>query len=756
MSSAITLYRDKVFLLAKTVVIKHKFIAQAINDELIKQGYYVDYSDPTTWKYYLNLNGQYHQYDKDQLSILSESVDPDDIHEYMRVKVAGDNGPIDVDFNKLLVSSPDSDPATANEYRYGAPFYNELVSRYPGFEDLILGIINPIDINIAIDSYDGEILYCGDYIKTASLVANDYYIYQRKTQSIFGDTQLVEDNEYQLIYKLQEWVNAFLTRWINIDFVPIEDLYIPTMFGIMYMNIPQAVFNIRQSACKSSQAHSFHVKSYLDSHGYLGWHQQHLALPQIMWLYRNVEWLEANMGTARAFQAIIDNILTPSNVPLSGFQMLHDNSTMPDELVPRTLGYAVPLNLGQAGRVSYQSHTIREMLDKEVDLAKDNAYSIVDDAINIEFEASRGRNESYGTKLLESVLIDYSNFIPFKVTDILLNMWAYCIAKGTYRGIAYVTHPRTGDRLQFTMMNAFILMVYCFNKGYYNIDLENIMPVTVRLIPRETSYVPAEGFSLKPTFQQLRDNMPFQYIRDDEIVDMMGTRTPKYAFANSTAFFDECEEIWMEANRQWYLHDDCPWLSKSMYRANMMRRLYWWNMKLDLPKTGTSYESWFTVMNLDLSDMTQSDYLNLMVQLFMYGTGYVENAQRKMKAIQRSCVELLKHFCSYGTHVASDLGSYAPEFSRDTPLKIDDIQLVSEMKFFIPAEIPDIKLSTVTQWKATTPVLPTFSQESIQLTSQLKVTTTDFNPEVTIQGINMGLFIPLIEPINQFVSIDAL
>ena len=756
MASALTLYVQNNFILAKTLVAKHTMIADAMNAEAIRAGYVVDLNNPASWRYYLNLSGQYHQYDMDLLSNLSAGLTPMDAHPYMQVNVAGDKGPIQTDFTIDLISGPNADPATTTEYRYGQPFYNELVTRYPTFETLILGIIYPVDMVILLDAYDGEILYCGGHIKAAMPDGSGRFYYQQKPQSVFDTTTLLESNEEQLIPQLQHYVNGYCTRWINQDFIPVEDLYVPTVWGQVFPHMVPNLIKIRQAAAYSSKANSFHVAAHLDSHCYLGSINQHLPLHVVMWMYRNVAWLEANMGKQKTFDAIVDNVFTPCGIPIRKYILKHDNSVLSDSNVPVTLGYAVPLNLSGLGITQTESHTIAELLAKELPLARDNNYDPLGDATNLQFSASRGRAANYGTKLLESTLVDYSNFIPYKLEDVLLNMWAYCIAKGSYHGTAYVTHPLTGTRLQFTMLNAFVLMVYCYNKGYLNQSPTKILPVTVRMIPRETNYIPAPGFSTMPDFADLRQRAESSRVTDAQIRNMMGPRAPIYSFSNSSSFYNETYAQWAEMNRQFYLHDNCPWLSRSLYLEGIMRRLYWTGLKLDLPDTGTDYTTWFTLMNLNLDGCTANDYLNLMTQLFMYGTGYSNNGTRDVTSMQKVCIQILQQFTSYSTHIVSNQGGGAPEFSHDTPVKIDIIELSTTDKFYLPQILPGLDLKFNTTVLATVDSDPTLSQEDIGFSLQIAITVDDSVDTKSFIGSEQTVFIPMVNMDNSLVSIDPL
>ena len=59
-----TSYRADILRLSRSIVIKFDAIAEAINEHLLINNVPVNELDPRTWKYYLNLSGQYHPTDE--------------------------------------------------------------------------------------------------------------------------------------------------------------------------------------------------------------------------------------------------------------------------------------------------------------------------------------------------------------------------------------------------------------------------------------------------------------------------------------------------------------------------------------------------------------------------------------------------------------------------------------------------------------------------------------------------------------------
>ena len=123
-------YLDSALQLAESIVIKSDESARAINEALtIKYGKsIVDELYPNTWKYYLNLAGEYHITDP-----VIEVTSLDTLEQ--------------IQFTKQNL---EEHTATKKAYQYGSVLYKELVDRYPDLRQLILGVLYPVDLNTAI------------------------------------------------------------------------------------------------------------------------------------------------------------------------------------------------------------------------------------------------------------------------------------------------------------------------------------------------------------------------------------------------------------------------------------------------------------------------------------------------------------------------------------------------------------------------------------------------------------------------------
>src|SRR5699024_8494128 len=137
----------------------------------------------------------------------------------------------------------------------------------------------------------------------------------------------------------------FLRHWNNPEYIEGNDLYAVTMLGVLYCNIPNAIFNIRLGNCKTVRAHTFHIRQYLESHGQIGRYVDFIPIASALWLYRNIEYLEANTGKQLTFDSIMDNVLTPNEIPMSAYSIRHELSNMGDDkLLPTGMLYKETLN----------------------------------------------------------------------------------------------------------------------------------------------------------------------------------------------------------------------------------------------------------------------------------------------------------------------------------------------------------------------------------------------------------------------------
>lgn len=633
------IYKEQTFVLAKTLIVKHEEIASSMNEELYNRGYIVD-SNPYNWRYYLNLSGEYHDADKDELYELYGT-------EYMMVKLPSDNGPIEVALTKDLLHGPNADKSLTNEYQIGSKFYNELVSRYPNFETLIIGILNPIDRKVSLSAANGEILFiAGRYKK----ISGDRRWFDTTWYSI--NEILIEPQEDNLVFELQKYIDNFLRHWNNPDYVVGNDLYAVTMLGILYCNIPIAILNIRLGNCKTVKAHTFHIREYLESHGQIGRYVDFMPIGSALWLYRNVNYLEANAGKQLTFNSIMDNMLTPNEIPMSAYSVRHELSNLSDDkLLPTGMLYKEILNFEVVG-ASDDDRTVRNILDDQVGLARDNHLDLDDKTDKIQDNIDWGGDDRINTKVLESEMLELGEPYPFTLDQFLFNVWGYSALRGYYTGTAYATNPLTGDRLSFNAKNAYVMAQYCMNKAIAGITLERIPTPTIYHIPKtnQPENLPVNPmFKLKPNIDRLMGWCVTNKTRRLKVLEVVGTSIPNFYAQDSEEFFRNVQDIYYERVRRYDTYCDVEDVEERGDLELVAKRLYWTGFKQS--SIDMLYDDWFRTVGFDPDQFNNEDLLSIGLELIASATGISDKDTISKRWLQKSLLAIMKHFISYTVHV---------------------------------------------------------------------------------------------------------
>ena len=201
------------FQLARTMVVKIDAIAKRDNDILEAAGYTVG-SDKTTWRYYMNLFGVYHETDT-MMQVIS--LDTGETINFTK----------DVLANHLI---------TRRQYLTGGDLYKRLIAQYPGQRILINGILFPVDYNTSIS-------------------AQNYKILQYNTSYVLW-------NEEQLIPEVQKWIYANAPMMFESEYHITEDLMLHDMVMKLASGIIQCLHLTRlQHIDRQTEIHNNENKS---------------------------------------------------------------------------------------------------------------------------------------------------------------------------------------------------------------------------------------------------------------------------------------------------------------------------------------------------------------------------------------------------------------------------------------------------------------------------------------------------------------
>ena len=209
------LYEQGVINFLQTCTIVFSPLSEQINLNLQAQGIAVDLSNPETFKYYLNISGEYHSSDT-MMTVLSLDTKTQ------------------VNFTKDMLASSKK---TRAAYVVGSSYYTALCQSYPNQTDLIKSIVYPVDIQKALTSPDLTLLG-------------------------WGDGYLEENEQDNIIQDLIAFLGYTSTRWY-FSFLSYEVYYTWAFWGCLWQALPNVIFSSRLKYLHTSAAHSFHIWSYL-------------------------------------------------------------------------------------------------------------------------------------------------------------------------------------------------------------------------------------------------------------------------------------------------------------------------------------------------------------------------------------------------------------------------------------------------------------------------------------------------------------
>lgn len=581
------IYRNDTIKLIRSVVVKFSPIATQMNHWLGKDlRVLVDEDAPETWKYYMNMAGEYHSTD-----------------QMMFVRSADTLETIEFTKENLVYHR-----ATAREYVPGSMMYESLARQYPDQTALINGILYPIDINRAIDARDGQIL--------------------------FYDEALVEPQEDAFLYKLQDWIDVYIIRWWNPNFAITDEMYLPAFWGTMFNSMVSGIMNLRLAVAKTNMANSYHIREYLASHGHLDEYLPYLDTRQRLWLYRNINYIQRNAGKQDTFNRLVKNILTPRGIPLIRYTLEQNTAKMLEnhrpsvELVKQDINKHVVVE--GANKIS-----IGELLDREELLARDNPIVKYDSELELTEKMSMSAFSNLSTRVLDSEVIDRSNSNVRSLMNVLLNEWLQLASTDRYRAYITLTNPSTGEQMGVSVKDAYIITLYCWMKPRG--ELSEFIPSCIAydvLLPK------------LPSFEELRWMSPKAYVPNKVITAIQDLFEPMTQFISTEHFYKAATVMHSNYLKQWELYS----LQETMYGrgyCEQVVKMHYMNRMCKLTEGNVKWDDYFKTLGFDLKDLTNGELDSLCVDTVNIATGANLVRVITIGEIQKELLRMMSGLSSY-------------------------------------------------------------------------------------------------------------
>lgn len=593
------IYRADVMRLAKTMVIKSEISALATNRAL--QGYGVTSSeDKRTWRYYMNIAGLYHS-----------------TNTMMRVRSLDTLEMIDFTVENMQIHR-----ATAREYAFGSRYYESLVSENSRQETLILGILNPIDIDAAIAAKEGEILWM--------------------------DKTLVDSNEDNLQELIQQQISAYLDRWHVEMYSYTEDLYDPARLIILYVNLPLFIMTARMKNSRTFRSHSFHLRQFLASNGRLDRFFDAMNKKQQLFLYRNLPYLHRYPGHQDSFNWLVEEIMEERNFPLADYRLIQNVDAMPEETVSQVELIRRETTKAYSG-VPETKVSVQTVLEKQVKLARRNKFTLVENETETTELMQLAKVSQVQTKVLESSVLDMTDSQVYKLEDFLLNHWMYLSSEDRYRAITNITNPRTGEPIQLTALDAFILFIYVYNRA-----VDQDLTVVPDMVATNVLKIPA------PTPTAMYALASASHVTMQLANALWDLVPPLGSYISTESFYNAISAVHQGAINQHALAS-----FQGNYNARAQAEAMALFMFMDKPinlADRTPYGEWLYSRGLETVVTFSKVELNeLWKNLLFAATGMDLNITLSLNDIHRSMVGIMERMSSYSVHFIREI--------NDRPLK---------------------------------------------------------------------------------------
>lgn len=595
MSVHYNLYLKGVFDLVATMVIKSDYMADRVNTVVSMYGEPVE-RDKRTWKYYLNLAGQYHAVDEMMTVVSTDTTET-------------------IEFTRENMLRHDQ---TRRDYQYGTRYYEELVQRYPRQEALIRGILYPTDIDVAIEADDHTILYYDDL--------------------------LVEPQEINLVDDLQRRIDWFFLRWGVPGYEKMDPYFGMLLYGQCIAFLAPMILNIRLSNCNTTRAHSFDVRQYLRDNGRLDHHYDYMTHYQRMYFYRNIRYINHNNGKRYLFDELTENVMTHRRFPLAGYTLQTNTEGLTETLEGTVEFQRRDLNVVQSASAR-DLRDIPEMLAMEQPLAIDNEDHIAEETRHIPKVLRASLSSAVPTKILESDVMDVSEAEPNSLAEVMFNHWAYLSSVGLYRPVVRIDHPYGGEPMVIPAKDAFVLWMYCV-AGMSGITLREIPPVHAWMIRRLRL----------PTMEALRALDPTEILPD---TFLSGTLRNNVTLTEGFISVESFKLAMVQIQRRLRRHKDSYCHQSDLFARGAAENIAMHCYKdvfVDM-YPGEHYDQWFVERGMAVSDLTQMEYATMADDILREVTGEAIGSVFNMRDVHESMVGLMRRLLSYSVQVISSINS---------------------------------------------------------------------------------------------------
>ena len=576
------IYLDDCFKLIQSLIIKSTANAELMNEQIasIFGPGYVDYESPHTWRYYLHVCGDYHPLDT---PMVITSLDTQ----------------TEISFDKQTLKDH---PSTIKGYEIGSIYYKELCQKYPGQELLIKGILRPTSMSTVLKAQDNTII-----------------TYNEK---------LIEYQETNIIEELNSYIKHFKVRWDVKAFYYSDELYLTANQAILFMKLVPVLLNIRLKNCKTEKAHTYHIREFLKSHNGLDRFIKHLTLKQLLFLYRNIIYIEANAGKQDTFTWIVDKMLTDRFIPLHEYSVRHTGFlNKENDFLFRKKAVNAINNTPEKILFSHD-----DIIEKEYYLENNNPNWFEEYEEKLRYTLSYSSSSVLQTKMLESVWLDYTDFTLYTREFVGMNHWFYYTLKGFNKTYVTIDINNYGNYLldSQTALDYYIYLtnkVLGFNQPRTNIVMSRIITDTIENYEYFNTGINSNLIEIESVYDTLKRN-----------------HLDATTFLNQNQLSSRLNDLYLKMKSEndliaSYTHMDANAMAKVLVSRVYKESVHEYDL--------SNIESKLIDKNLPLEFDTLEDYTFVLNTIFSNCTGINLINFNTVSLTHKNLLEVLKRLSSY-------------------------------------------------------------------------------------------------------------
>lgn len=426
-STAFRLYILEVISFVQSIKVKSEQSIKLSNEFLYQAGYKIG-SEPSEWKFYKNIQGEYWSgnTDNNDPNFLDDKAiyfQPyDDIPSDMETT---NTTPKQVLLNKANLARL---PISKAELLSRGNYYKNLIDDNIESEELINGIISPVT---------------PDQL-TELINSADYTIYNY-------DTTFIYENETNLIPELQKRIYSYMHRWNNGQYQITDALYEAANLATFYDYLYKEVTIIHDENILTDRVNKFHLWQRLGEYFDIGNFRDRLPVKQAVWLYRNIDDIVASGGTQDIMDYLDDNFAQPYGLMLSAVDLIKNDDRS-------TAALRRPISPNSS--VGLDIITLDELVERN----RASGYGNVDfeDQIleNIRKKVSKSPTKLIKTGIVECNISSTDNSGLTSKTNDKLSNWIYMATNDRYVVNQTLTIPSIGI-ITLDPKEALAVCLYC-------------------------------------------------------------------------------------------------------------------------------------------------------------------------------------------------------------------------------------------------------------------------------------------------------